>query len=213
MGLNHSNIIKMRDEFERDGTPVIVLEYADGGSLINHLLPERGSVCKLSEQQIKNFTKDILLALAYLHGKGIIHKDIKPDNILVMADSRAVLSDFGLAERMTKGTDCRYYFSGTLPYLAPEVIYMTPYDGRVDIWSLGITIYATATGKYPYAPSDKFTVDNLKEEMELGMPILSEELEHMSPDFASFISGCLPIDPHKRMTAIDALSHRWMQSV
>jgi len=150
--LNHPNIIRVIDFGKEDGTFYTVMEYIDGEDLKKLLLYKK----------IKNFQRkyDIVLqigrGLNYLHENNIIHKDIKPENILVSENNEVKIIDFGLANYNRLRIFTRNQFiDGTPTYMAPEQIEKRHIDNRTDIYSYGILIYEMLTGRVPYQGNDK----------------------------------------------------------
>jgi serine/threonine protein kinase len=125
----------------------IVMELCEAGS-VNDLI----HICStaLSEPEIKVVVASIVLGLVYLHGMRMIHRDIKAGNVLLTKDGQAKLADFGVSAQLVAGQDKRKTVIGTPFWMAPEVISETSYDGRADVWSLGITIIELAEMEPPY---------------------------------------------------------------
>jgi Nif-specific regulatory protein len=149
--LEHPSIVKIFDYgLTASGQPYFVMEYVDGPHF------DVDAVKKLSLKDFYSIVVDICLGLEYLHGYGLIHQDIKPDNILLSSgtsqDLRAKLSDFGLAAVIGSG-DVRH-LSGTLEYFSPEAIRGAPLDRRADLYSLGVTLYEVLSGRNPFHSQD-----------------------------------------------------------
>ncbi len=157
--LNHPSIVSVYDYDDAGGSPFIVYEYVEGRTL--DLIIADGP---LSESRIVDITGQIASALAYAHQRGIMHRDIKPQNIIVTEDGHAKILDFGLAKQMrlefhsTQGSLIQDSsvateagtIVGTVQYMSPEQIGGEELDGRSDIFSLGIVLYEMATGKNPF---------------------------------------------------------------
>ncbi|KAM8815334.1 ribosomal protein S6 kinase-related protein isoform 5-T5 [Rhynchonycteris naso] len=103
-----------------------------------------------AEASIRLFAAELVLVLCYLHDLGIIHRDVKMENILLDKRGHLKLTDFGLSRRLPQGTRA-YTICGTLQYMAPEVLSGGPYNHAADWWSLGVLLYSLATGKFPVA--------------------------------------------------------------
>ena len=124
----------------------IVMEYCSAGS-VSDLME---STCRtLTEEQFQHITASVLLGLSYLHGMKLIHRDIKSGNILLTARGQAKLADFGVSAQMNTTVSKRQTVIGTPFWMAPEVIQEVRYDGKADIWSLGITVIEMAEGNPP----------------------------------------------------------------
>jgi eukaryotic-like serine/threonine-protein kinase len=151
--LTHPNIVHIEEvSREGDATWFAMDLYPD---TLAARLEREG---KIEEDAIVQFAHDIAAALSFAHAKGIIHRDIKPDNILLMENGTAVLTDFGIA-RAISGYVAATGFNmtiGTPHYISPEQAQGRPLDGRSDLYSLGITLYRAATGELPFKSKDWF---------------------------------------------------------
>ena len=149
--VNHTNIVQAFDTGEADGHYYLAMEFVDGPSL-DELLTATGA---LPEQRALEITRDIASGLRAAHGAGLIHRDVKPANILLTSDGTAKLADLGLARECTvddEGCLTNLGFAlGSPDYIAPEQIRAeADIDGRCDIYSLGATLYHLLTGAHPY---------------------------------------------------------------
>jgi protein-serine/threonine kinase len=128
----------------------ILMDYCAGGSVRTLLKPG-----PLNEKYISIITRELLIALQFIHENGVIHRDIKAANILISKEGKVKLCDFGVAAQLTSTALKRTTMAGTPYWMAPEVITEgATYNSKADIWSAGITIYEMATGNPPYSDKD-----------------------------------------------------------
>jgi tetratricopeptide (TPR) repeat protein len=148
--LNHPNIVQVFDAGQLDETPYIVMELVEGQSL--------------QERPPKDFPEivtvggNICAALEHAHQHGIIHRDLKPENVLIGPDGTAKLMDFGIARSVASRMTTEGEIVGTVFYLAPEIALGQDFDGRADLYSLGVMLYELTTGELPFALGDPLAV-------------------------------------------------------
>ncbi|KAJ0979872.1 hypothetical protein J5N97_015346 [Dioscorea zingiberensis] len=143
--LKHENIIEMLDAFESPQEFCVVTEFAQG-ELFEVLEDDK---C-LPEEQVQAIAKQLVRALYYLHSNRIIHRDMKPQNILIGAGSVVKLCDFGFARAMSANTVVLRSIKGTPLYMAPELVREQPYNHTADLWSLGVILYELFVGQPPF---------------------------------------------------------------
>jgi len=202
--VNHPNIIKFVDTFENSEYYFIVLEYIKDGNLTKCMK----SKLYLSENTVKIIIFQLANALQYLKSLGIIHRDIKPDNILVDKsedDLKIKLSDFGLAKvlfnKETTNECC-----GSIPFSAPELLRKRDYGHAVDIWSLGVLIYYLLTYSFPFNMNlDK----NVLVKSICADTLSFAKLSNRSNDATDLIKKCLNRDVVRRISIEEVLKHPW----
>lgn len=140
--LSHPNVVMVFDVGEFDQTPFVVMEYVPGHTLAEEK-PHR-----LNE--IVRLTRQVCAALAHAHAKGLIHRDVKPGNVLVSPEGVAKLMDFGLARAINAKVDPNNSFAGTVAYVAPEQAMGEEIDPRADLYALGVMMYELFTGQLPF---------------------------------------------------------------
>ncbi len=144
-GLSHQNLVRVFDYDAESDRPLLITEYVDGGTLAERLKDERRQALDLERLAL-----DLLAALDHIHGAGIVHRDVKPANVLFAEDGRALLTDFGIAhpEDATRLTQTGQVI-GTLRYLAPEVAEGRPATPQSDLFSCGVLLREAAGGQIP----------------------------------------------------------------
>jgi len=164
--LNHPNICTIYEIDDYDGGRFIAMERLNGVNLKLYM-----ARTTLSDQEVVDIARQVAMALGAAHDAGIVHRDIKPGNIMVAEDGIVKVLDFGLARRfmMPETGEVTMYGStipgrplGTANYMAPERIAQGPLDPRSDLFSLGVVVYEMATGRLPFAAASPFeTVTNI----------------------------------------------------
>ncbi|KDR08193.1 putative serine/threonine-protein kinase [Zootermopsis nevadensis] len=162
------------------------------------------------EADVVKFVRQLVEGLAYLHERKIAHLDIKPQNLVMMADfpdCDVKLCDFEISRVILEGTEIREIL-GTPDYVAPEILHYEPITLKADMWSLGVTTYVLLTGFSPFGgETDQETFCNISR-AEVDFP--EELFEDVSEDAQDFIGSLLVRDPRARPTAKDCLRHKWL---
>lgn len=204
--VNHQNIVRLYDLFDTNDKLYVVLEYLDGGALY-------GAVRELghhySEQRASHIIKEVLQGLVYLHSKGIVHRDVKPENIITTSKQwpfTCKLADFGLSNFLGQG----FLQSkvGTPYFCAREVITSESYGTKADLWSLGVVAYEMLSGKKPFEGTTTRSVLQAILAGEYHFP--RQEWEKISDLARDFVSGLICIDVDRRLSAEEALRHPWI---
>uniref|UniRef100_A0A5F8GTI9 Serine/threonine-protein kinase 36 n=1 Tax=Monodelphis domestica TaxID=13616 RepID=A0A5F8GTI9_MONDO len=195
-GLRHPNIIQMLDSFETDKEVVVVTDYAEGE--LFQILEDDG---KLPEDQVQAIAAQLVSALYYLHSHRILHRDMKPQNILLAKGGGIKLCDFGFARAMSTNTMVLTSIKGTPLYMSPELVEERPYDHTADLWSVGCILYELAVGTPPFYTTSIFQLVSL---------ILKDPVRWpptISQCFKSFLQGLLTKDPRQRLSWPELLYH------
>ena len=144
--LKHPNIVTVHDVGIEEGVPFMAMEFVEGESL-SKFMKNRGAI---QVQEAVALVRQIACGLDYAHGRGVIHRDIKPDNILVGQDGKVVITDFGAARLQSSELTRTGEVLGTPHYMSPEQVVGDPLDGRSDLFSLGVILYLLLTGRRPF---------------------------------------------------------------
>ncbi|CAI8602046.1 unnamed protein product [Vicia faba] len=198
--LKHENIIQMLDSFESPQEFCVVTEFAQG-ELFEILEDDK---C-LPEEQVQAIAKQLVRALHYLHSNRIIHRDMKPQNILIGSGSIVKLCDFGFARAMSTNTVVLRSIKGTPLYMAPELVREQPYNHTVDLWSLGVILYELFVGQPPFYTNSVYA---------LIRHIVKDPVKYpdsMTPNFKSFLKGLLNKAPESRLTWPALLEHPFVK--
>ncbi|XP_071563866.1 serine/threonine-protein kinase zyg-8 isoform X1 [Temnothorax nylanderi] len=203
----HPNIISLIAEQDTADQLFLVMELVKGGDLFDAI----AVATKFSEAEASVMISHLTSALAYLHSHHIVHRDVKPENLLVEMDGSHVrclkLGDFGLAQVVREPL---YTVCGTPTYVAPEILAETGYGLKIDVWAAGVILYILLCGFPPFV-----SLDN--EQEELFERILSGQYEFTSPYWDTIsdsakqlISNMLQAQPELRFSAEDVLDHPWL---
>lgn len=202
---SHPNVVRYLGSYQGEEYLWIVMEYCGGGSVADlmNVTDE-----PLEEYQIAYICKEALKGLSYLHSIFKVHRDIKGGNILLTEQGEVKLGDFGVAAQLTRTMSKRNTFIGTPHWMAPEVIQESRYDGKVDVWALGVSAIEMAEGLPPRSNVHPMRVLFM---ISIEPAPMLEDKEKWSLVFHDFIAKCLTKDPRIRPTASELLKHKFIE--
>ncbi|XP_008552551.1 serine/threonine-protein kinase unc-51 [Microplitis demolitor] len=210
--LHHENVVALLDCKESNHNVFLVMEYCNGGDLADYL----GAKGTLSEDTIRVFLKQLAGAMKALHAKGVVHRDLKPQNILLSHNCGKAcpqphqitlkIADFGFARFLQDGVMAAT-LCGSPMYMAPEVIMSLQYDAKADLWSLGTIVFQCLTGK---APFQAHTPQALKLFYEKNVNLGPKIPPGTSPELSSLLMGLLRRNARDRMAFDEFFNHRFL---
>ncbi len=202
--LAHPNIMSVFDQGHVDDTLYLVMEYLPGMTL-RDLLNDFGT---LTIEQSLDITTAVLNGLSVAHREGILHRDVKPENVILVNDGRIKIGDFGLARPVNNATDTGKSLMGTVAYIAPELLTRTSADNRSDLYSVGIMLYEMLTGRQPFVGDTPMQV--AVQHAQQPMPFAAEHNPTVSRAVDDVIQWATHKDPTGRpsdaRTMLDALT-------
>ncbi|KAF6768595.1 hypothetical protein AHF37_08472 [Paragonimus kellicotti] len=203
--LKHENIVNYLDSFLLKGVKElwVVMEYLEGGALTDVL-----TETVMPAPAIAAVTKECTKALAYLHDRNIIHRDIKSDNVLLGLQGQVKLTDFGFCAQLSNHQSKRTTVVGTPYWMAPEVVnHNVRYGPKIDVWSLGIMVIEMVDGEPPYNDLPPFKAMLLIQRNEKPSP----KTKQVDECLLNFLEHCLVINSERRSEAKELLRHPFLQ--
>jgi tetratricopeptide (TPR) repeat protein/predicted Ser/Thr protein kinase len=196
--LSHPNIAAVFEMGEANGRTFLVMEYIDGQTLVDY--PRQ------DHRQLVSLLREVAQAIQYAHDQGLVHRDIKPGNIMVDSAGRPFILDFGLARHVNSDRSLGEHILGTPSYMSPEQARGGEVDARSDVWSLGATLYELLSDRPP------FRGGNALDTLDLVLREEPRPLEGIAEDLRTIVSACLMKEPARRYASAARLAEdlrRW----
>jgi serine/threonine protein kinase len=187
--IRHPYIVSLHYAFQTKQHLVLVLQYCPGGDLQKRISEER----RIDEPRVRLWSAEVLTGLAHLHDRDIVYRDMKPENVVLDREGHCLLTDFGLSKEGV--TALTQSFCGSLAFLAPEVLANRGHGHTVDIYGLGVLIFALLTGRPPFYDSSRERLINNIQGAALVIP------PYVSNSAGDIIRGCMQREPRNRMGA------------
>ncbi|KAM4700724.1 hormonally up-regulated neu tumor-associated kinase [Discoglossus pictus] len=203
--IRHPHITQLLDILETENSYYLVMELCTGGNLMHKIYEKK----RLEENEARKYIRQLILAVEHLHRAGVVHRDLKIENLLLDENNNIKLIDFGLSNcaSILGYTDPFSTQCGSPAYAAPELLARKKYGPKVDVWSIGVNMYAMLTGTLPFTV-EPFSLRALYQKMvDKDMNPLPT---HLSPAAINFLRCLLEPDPIKRPNIQQALANRWL---
>eukprot|EP00403_Amphidinium_massartii_P015815 CAMPEP_0178424636 /NCGR_PEP_ID=MMETSP0689_2-20121128/28311_1 /TAXON_ID=160604 /ORGANISM="Amphidinium massartii, Strain CS-259" /LENGTH=564 /DNA_ID=CAMNT_0020046277 /DNA_START=47 /DNA_END=1737 /DNA_ORIENTATION=- len=203
LGMDHPHVARLFDVYESEHHLHLVMECMEGKELFDRVTERK----RFSEYDAAEAVRQMLLSVNYLHSHGIVHRDLKLENFLYdkMGSDHLKLIDFGFS-KVWDPTVKMQCSCGTLSYVAPEVLRKS-YTNKCDLWSVGVIAFILLSGYMPFSGSESNQTMNIL----AGKYVLKpERWGTISKDGLAFVQALLAVDPEKRLSASDALTHSWI---
>ncbi|MBN1966982.1 MAG: protein kinase [Anaerolineae bacterium] len=192
--MQHPNILPLYDYGTDDEILYLVMPYIEGGSITERIT--RGP---MPVEEVERIVRQVASALDYAHRQGVVHRDIKPDNILLSSEGHATIADFGIVKMVAAGGSnltATGGMVGTMAYMAPEQAQGKEVSAASDIYSFGVTVYEMLTGRQPYIADTPMQV--MFKHISDPIPDIREHIANMPPDLSLVMQRVLAKDPDAR---------------
>ncbi|KAM9332938.1 hormonally up-regulated neu tumor-associated kinase homolog A [Pholidichthys leucotaenia] len=203
--IRHPNITQLLDILETENSYYLVMELCPGGNLMNRIYDKK----RLDEKETQKYIRQLVLAVEHLHRAGVVHRDLKIENLLLDEQNNIKLIDFGLSNcaGILGYSDPFSTQCGSPAYAAPELLSRKKYGPKVDVWSIGVNMYAMLTGALPFTV-EPFSLRALHQKM------VDKEMNPLPPSLTSaaicFLKKLLEPDPDKRPNIHQVMADSWL---
>jgi serine/threonine protein kinase len=207
--MDHPNVIKVYDFFEESPNFFIVMDLMEGGDVFERIVQKT----QYTEVDARKLARYLLTGVEYIHHRGVAHRDLKPQNILLSSranDNAIKIADFSFSKRVHTPKSL-FTRCGTPTYVAPEILKNHPHDEICDMWSVGVIIYVALVGYPPFIEEDQRV---LFRKVRLGeYCFFEEDWIGISQEARDLITRVLQVDPDQRLSASQALKHEWITGI
>lgn len=204
--IRHPNITQLLDILETENSYYLVMELCPGGNLMNRIYDKK----RLDERETQKYIRQLVLAVEHLHRAGVVHRDLKIENLLLDEQDNIKLIDFGLSNcaGILGYSDPFSTQCGSPAYAAPELLSRKKYGPKVDVWSIGVNMYAMLTGTLPFTV-EPFSLRALHQKM------VDKEMNPLPPSLSTaaicLLKKLLEPDPNKRPNIHQVMADSWLQ--
>jgi len=203
--IEHPNIVRMVDLYHNDSQVFLVMHLIEGVELFDSVVDAGG----YSEEKALEIFRQIVDAVHYLHKLGIVHRDMKLENIILSGDIRPTLTDLGFAKQVSEN-DILKTRCGTPSYVAPEILLGEEYNHSVDVWSLGVILYVLLFCEYPFYGE---TLEELYSQILEARVTFPVEAHKVSEESKDLIKKMLHPEPKERLSLDCVKDHPWLKCI
>ena len=212
--INNQSCVKMIDRIDDEQNKLAILVFPYIPFSLKYLIDKK----KLDDEHIRKMFKKIVDGICYLHANGIVHRDIKPDNIMIKKNYDPIIIDFSSAKKLEEENEMLEDSVGSPIFCSPEIHKGDSYDGKkADVWALGVTLYNAIFGKLPFS-NDNEIGTYFEQCAKISKHIIEDEISYdretpISASLQDLFNHVLEKDPVKRFTIEEMKNHKWFKDV